>query len=61
VTGRTPLDHGQQPDLLTGQVTPGGTPGALFVQAVTVGTVVQITSTSSTDTSVVSYLLVEPA
>ncbi|MEE4540999.1 glycosyl hydrolase family 28-related protein [Streptomyces sp. V4-01] len=44
-----------------GGVTPGGTPGALFVQAVTIGTSFQIKSTSSTDTSVVSYQLVEAA
>jgi hypothetical protein len=44
-----------------GGVTPGGTPGALFVQAVTVGTSFQIKSTSSTDTSVVAYQLVEAA
>lgn len=47
--------------IFVGTVTPGGTPGALFVQAVTVGTSFQIKSTSSTDTSVVSYLLVEAA
>jgi hypothetical protein len=44
-----------------GQVTPGGTVGAPFVSAVTAGTGFTIKSTSSTDTSVVSYLLVEAA
>lgn len=44
-----------------GHVTPAGTPGALFVNAVTVGTSFQIKSTSSTDTSVVSWVLVEAA
>jgi hypothetical protein len=47
--------------IIPGHVTPGGTPGALFVQAVTVGTSFQIKSTSSTDTSVVSWVLVEAA
>jgi hypothetical protein len=41
--------------------TPGGTPGALFVNAVTVGTSFVIKSTSSTDTSVVGYVLFEAA
>jgi len=47
--------------IILGSVTPGGTPGALFVNAHTVGTSFVIKSTSSTDTSVVSYLLVEAA
>lgn len=41
--------------------TPAGTPGALFVNAVTVGTSFVIKSTSSTDTSVVGYVLFEAA
>ena len=39
--------------------TPAGTPGALFVSAVTVGTGFTIKSTSSTDTSVVGYIITE--
>jgi hypothetical protein len=41
--------------ILLGMVTPGGTPGALFVAAKTPGTGFVINSTSGTDTSVVAY------
>jgi hypothetical protein len=41
--------------------TPGGTPGALFVNTVTVGTSFVVHSTSSTDTSVIGYVLFEAA
>lgn len=44
-----------------GSVTPSGTPGALFVNAHTVGTSFVVKSTSSTDTSVIAYHLVEAA
>jgi Right handed beta helix region len=40
--------------------TPGGTPGALWVNAVTAGTSFVIKSTSGTDTSVVAYRIEEP-
>lgn len=40
--------------------TPGGTPGALRVSARTAGTSFAITSTSGTDTSVVSWFIIEP-
>jgi hypothetical protein len=41
--------------------TPGGTPGFLRVSARTAGTSFTITSSSSTDTSVVAWMIVEPA
>lgn len=41
--------------VLVGTVTPGGTPGALFVFAKTPGSGFVIHSTSGTDTSVVAY------
>jgi len=41
--------------------TPGGTPGFLRVSARTAGTSFTILSSSNTDTSVVGYLIVEPA
>lgn len=41
--------------------TPGGTPGALFVNTVTPGTGFTVKSTSSTDTSVIGYVLFEAA
>lgn len=41
--------------------TPGGTPGALFVNTVNVGTSFVVHSTSSTDTSVIGYVLFEAA
>ena len=41
--------------------TPGGTVGALFVSASTIGSGFTVKSTSSTDTSLISYLLVEAA
>jgi hypothetical protein len=47
--------------IFVGTVTPAGTPGALFVGNLTAGTNFQIKSTSSTDTSIVSWLLVEAA
>ena len=47
--------------IFVGQHTPGGTPGAPFVSSVTAGTGFTIKSTSSTDTSVVSYVLFEAA
>jgi hypothetical protein len=47
--------------IVPGHVTPGGTPGALFIQTVTVGTSFVIKSTSASDTSVVSYTLFEAA
>lgn len=40
---------------------PGGTPGWLQVSARTAGTSFTILSSSGTDTSVVAYLIVEPA
>lgn len=46
--------------ILTSQ-TSGAAPGALRVSARTAGTSFTITSTSGTDTSVVAYLLLEPA
>ncbi len=46
--------------LLTCQ-TPGGTPGFLYVSARTAGTGFTITSSSSSDTSVVAWLIFEPA
>lgn len=42
-----------------GAVTPAGSPGALFVSSVTVGTGFHITSSNGADTSTVSYFLVE--
>lgn len=45
---------------LTAQ-TSGAAPGALRVSAVSAGTSFTITSTSNTDTSVVAWLLIEPA
>lgn len=45
---------------LTAQA-PGGAPGAVYVSARTPGTSFTITSTSGTDTSVVAYILLEPA
>ncbi|MFJ8041220.1 hypothetical protein ACIRBX_12010 [Kitasatospora sp. NPDC096147] len=45
---------------LTAQ-TPGGTPGALYVQTRTAGTSFTVKSTSSTDTSTVAWLIVDPA
>jgi hypothetical protein len=45
---------------LTAQST-GGTPGALRVSARSAGTSFTITSTSSTDTSLVAWFIVEPA
>lgn len=47
--------------IFVGQHTPGGTVGAPFVSSVTAGTGFTIKSTSSTDTSVVSYVLFEAA
>lgn len=41
--------------------TPGGTPGFLRVSARTAGTSFTILSSSGTDTSVVGWLIVEPA
>jgi hypothetical protein len=41
--------------------TPGGTPGFLRVSARTAATSFTILSSSGTDTSVVAWLLVEPA
>lgn len=41
--------------------TPGGTPGFLRVSARTAGTSFTITSSSGTDTSVVAWMIVEPA
>ncbi len=43
-----------------GILTPGGTPGAAFVNTVTAGTSFQIKSTSSTDTSVVWWEIANP-
>lgn len=43
--------------ILLGTVTPGGTPGALFVFSKTAGTGFVIHSTSGTDTSVVAYAI----
>lgn len=44
-----------------GMKTPAGTVGALYVSAVTPGTGFTIKSTSSTDTSLIAYLLMEAA
>jgi hypothetical protein len=41
--------------------TPGGTPGSPYVSARTAGTSFQIKSTGASDTSVVAWLIVEPA
>lgn len=41
-------------------ITPGGTGGALFISAKSVGASVTVTSTSATDTSTVSYIAIEP-
>lgn len=46
--------------IFLGGAVPGGTPGGLFVSAVTAGTGFTIKSTSGGDTSTVAYLIVEP-
>ena len=46
---------------LTIQDPNGGTPGAIYISARTAGTSFDITSTSSTDTSIVAYFITEPA
>lgn len=40
---------------------PGGAPGAVYVSARTAGTSFTVTSTSGTDTSLVGWLILEPA
>lgn len=45
--------------VFVGMKTPGGTVGAPFVSAITAGTGFTIKSTSSTDTSVVEFVLIE--
>jgi hypothetical protein len=47
-------------EIYVGQKTPGGTPGACYVSAKTASTNYVITSTSGSDTSVVSVLIIEP-
>jgi lysophospholipase L1-like esterase len=46
--------------ILVTQVTPGGTPGALYVGTITAGTSFVINSTSALDTSVVRWEIVGP-
>lgn len=46
--------------IFTGCAVPGGTPGGLFVSAITAGTGFTIKSTSGGDTSTVAYEIIEP-
>jgi hypothetical protein len=56
------LDPAVAPEtrIFVGSVTPRGTPGALFVRSKTSGSGFDITSTSNADTSIVSYLEIDP-
>ena len=46
--------------ILTGRMTPGGTPGHLSVPTITPGVSFVINSSSASDTSVIAYLILNP-